>query len=204
MLWEQKKTWESKVLHNPSNPVFLAPHPDNRARISIQNSLNESSVSPSPTLVFDFFKLCHVWATPAPLPKTQKIHPCRTPWKPKPLGSCQIVKELSKQMQNSNVRADWGRWCLQGNMADVLAELMTYVRSLSRFIEHHCKTWKSNKLGHGTIWSWFGKGKHKLICTRKTNASSSRMRDPRIWKKTLSLVRSHFNQFIYSLGSTRR
>ena len=36
----------------PSNQGFLGPCPDDRARNSVQDSLNESSVRPNPTLVF--------------------------------------------------------------------------------------------------------------------------------------------------------
>ena len=38
--------------HPPEIPRTLGPYPDNRAQNSVQDSLNESSVRPNPTLVF--------------------------------------------------------------------------------------------------------------------------------------------------------
>ena len=47
-----KKSWKSKVSPPPSNQGFPGPCPDDRAQNSVQDSLNESSVRPNPTLVF--------------------------------------------------------------------------------------------------------------------------------------------------------
>ena len=50
--WPPKKSWKSKLSPPPSKPFPLGPCPDDRAQNSVQDSLNESSVRPTPTLVF--------------------------------------------------------------------------------------------------------------------------------------------------------
>jgi len=47
-----KKSQKSRVSSSPSKPRPLGPCPDDRAQNSVQDSLNESSVRPNPTLVF--------------------------------------------------------------------------------------------------------------------------------------------------------
>ena len=72
-----EKSWKSKIFKNLRNRGFLGPCPDDRAQTSVQDSLNESSVRPNPTLVFIriLFKICHFWAPPVPPQKNTKIHP---------------------------------------------------------------------------------------------------------------------------------
>ena len=71
---KHKKSWKSKVSPPPSNQGFLGPCPDDRAQNSVQDSLNESSVRPNPTLVFS--KIRSQFWPPQYRPKPpQKIHP---------------------------------------------------------------------------------------------------------------------------------
>ena len=57
-----KNSWKSKVSPPPSKPLPLGPCPDDRAQNSVQDSINESSVRPNPTLVFAkiLFQFCHL------------------------------------------------------------------------------------------------------------------------------------------------
>ena len=57
----------------PSKPRPLGPCPDDRAQNSVQDSLNESSVRPNPTLVF--FKNAFSILTPPVPPKTTAKNP---------------------------------------------------------------------------------------------------------------------------------
>ena len=91
-IFDPQKSWKSKVLQNPSKPLPLGPCPDDRAQNSVQDSINESSVRPNPTLVFAkiLFQVCHFWC-PVPPPTNiwpLKSTPVETPSKPCPLGPC--------------------------------------------------------------------------------------------------------------------
>ena len=65
------KIWKSKVFENPSKPLPLGPCPDDRAQNSVQDSLNESSGDPNPTLVIIkiLFKFCQFWSKGAFAPR---------------------------------------------------------------------------------------------------------------------------------------
>ena len=62
------KTWKSILDDPPWNPRTLGPCPDDRAQNSVQDSLNESSVRPNPTLFFSKIRF-QFWPPPGP-PKT--------------------------------------------------------------------------------------------------------------------------------------
>ena len=73
-------SWKSKVSPAPSNQGFLEPCPDDRAQNSVQDSLNESSVRPTPITVF-FKNTFPILTSPVPpqyRPKPlQKLTPRR-------------------------------------------------------------------------------------------------------------------------------
>ena len=50
--WPPWKTWKSTLDDPPWKPFPLGPCPDDRAQNSVQDSLNESSIRPNPTLVW--------------------------------------------------------------------------------------------------------------------------------------------------------
>ena len=74
--WPPWKTWKSIPDGPPWKPFPLGPCPDDRAQNSVQDSLNESSVRPNPTLVFS--KIRSQILTPQYRPKPpQKSTPPR-------------------------------------------------------------------------------------------------------------------------------
>ena len=90
----------------------LGPCPDDRAQNSVQDSLNESSVRPNPTLVFakTLFQFCHFCPPSQYGPtKIQKSIPDGPPWKPSPSGPCpddRAHNSVQDSLNESSVRAN--------------------------------------------------------------------------------------------------
>ena len=92
---DPQKSWKSKVFENPSKPLPLGPCPDDRAQNSVQDSINESSVRPNPTLVFAkiLFQFCHFWPPPSTAPKKYKNPPLTNPLEnPDPWDHAQTIE----------------------------------------------------------------------------------------------------------------
>ncbi len=72
--FDRQQIQKSKVYRPPSNQGFPGPCPDDRAHNSVQDSLNQSSVRPNPTLVFAkvFFQNT---ANPVPVPPVRFERP---------------------------------------------------------------------------------------------------------------------------------
>ena len=100
-----KRSWKSKVSPPLSNQEFLGPCPDDRAQNSVQDSLNQSSVQPNPTLVFSNIRF-QLWP-PQYRPKSQKTVPDGPPWKPRLLGLCpddRVQNSVQDSLNESSVR----------------------------------------------------------------------------------------------------
>ena len=73
-LWASQKAWKSTPNDPPWRPRPPGPCPDDRAQHSVQDSLNESSVRPNPTLFFSKV-LFQNTANPVPVPPVRFERP---------------------------------------------------------------------------------------------------------------------------------